>query len=231
MNIQTKEPDAQKPIKIRIPEINLKRLTITVKGITPLIVHKFGEKAKKMILDKQQQKIAKGRKKEIRDPEKEYHDSRYIFIGNDGKEHDGFPVTGFKQAIVRAGSPILDIPMTKLRLAMFLTGEHSSEFVTITGKHHMREDTVRIGQGTSDLRYRPEYPEWTATFGLEYQPEFFGVSGSANKAALKKAQEQALQKIMLIINAAGQAPGVGEWRPERNGSFGRFRVTEAYKYE
>ena len=33
-----------------------------------------------------------------------------------------------------------------------------------------------------------------------------------------------LDDILNCINAGGYAGGVGEWRPEKDGSFGRFHV-------
>lgn len=38
---------------ITIPAIDIRTATITIKGDSPLIVHKWSEKAKKMMLDKQ----------------------------------------------------------------------------------------------------------------------------------------------------------------------------------
>lgn len=45
---------ATKNETIIIPAINIKRATITIVGDSPLIVHKWSEKAKKEMLDKQQ---------------------------------------------------------------------------------------------------------------------------------------------------------------------------------
>jgi hypothetical protein len=35
------------------------------------------------------------------------------------------------------------------------------------------------------------------------------------------------EQVLNLFNTAGFACGVGEWRPERDGSNGRFRVAEA----
>lgn len=47
---------------ITIPAIDIRTATITIKGDSPLIVHKWSEKAKKMMLDKQM-KVATTKKK------------------------------------------------------------------------------------------------------------------------------------------------------------------------
>ena len=75
----------------------------------------------------------------------------------------------------------------------------------------MREDTVKVGMGGSDLRYRGEFADWHARLLVRY-----------NANVLSESQ------ILNLINVAGFAVGVGEWRPERDGMNGMFHVaTEA----
>jgi hypothetical protein len=71
----------------------------------------------------------------------------------------------------------------------------------------MREDMVRVGMGSADLRYRGEFKEWKTTFSIRF-----------NKNVLS------IEQIVLLFNTAGFAIGVGEWRPEKNGSHGMFHV-------
>ncbi len=51
---------------VAIPEIKLQTMTLNVIGDSPLIVHAWSEKAKKMILDKQMKKATGA--KEAKDP-------------------------------------------------------------------------------------------------------------------------------------------------------------------
>lgn len=71
----------------------------------------------------------------------------------------------------------------------------------------MREDMVRVGMGTADLRYRPEFSEWRTKILVRY-----------NTNVLSEAQ------ILNLLNVAGFAVGVGEWRPEKDGQYGMFHV-------
>jgi len=186
--------------------ITLKRLArpalrVKIEGISPLIVHRFSQKAKQAMLDKQQgRKVAK----ESRDPEKEFLASQYIF---DDGDH-GFPAVAFKSATV-AGGRLYSVKMTQIRQALFIAGEGPEQLVRldIAGEPVMREDTVRIGMGTSDLRYRAMYPEWGATLMVEYAPQLIDA-----------------ESVLALIDAGGSTNGVGEWRPERDGSFGRYQV-------
>lgn len=62
---------------IEIPRIEIENVQFRVRGITPLIVSKFSEKAKQMMLDKQMKKAPKG--KEAKDPNDQYENSLYKF--------------------------------------------------------------------------------------------------------------------------------------------------------
>jgi hypothetical protein len=72
----------------------------------------------------------------------------------------------------------------------------------------MREDMCRIGMGSADLRYRGEFKNWYMDLMLEYN-----ASG-----------EMTLEQIINCISAGGYACGIGEWRPERDGDFGKFHI-------
>ena len=71
----------------------------------------------------------------------------------------------------------------------------------------MREDMVRIGMGTADLRYRGEFKNWATTLTIRYIP--FAIS---------------MEQIINLFNVGGFSCGVGEWRPEKGGSFGMYHV-------
>jgi hypothetical protein len=73
----------------------------------------------------------------------------------------------------------------------------------------MREDMVKIAMGTADLRYRGEFSDWHARLLVRY-----------NANVLSESQ------ILNLINVAGFAVGVGEWRPEKDGMNGMFHVAD-----
>jgi len=195
--------DAQKTTKLSIPQRTISTMLILLEGISPLIVHQFGEKAIKMMEEYQAGNAKKDRR---RNPEQEYLDCLHFFP--DGKT-TGFPATGFKAAIVRAGK-MLDYRMTDLRQAIFVNPDiDSGELVKINGTYSMRIDMVRVGNGAADIRYRPEYKKWSAQLEIEYNNNFL--------------QPDAV--IQLVREAANV--GIGDWRPEKNGTMGRWKVTNA----
>lgn len=101
--------------------------------------------------------------------------------------------------------------MTELRQFLFFRGVVSENdpqsLVEIVGSPRMREDIVRLGMSGTDLRYRAEFPEWSATLEVIYV-----------KSALTQSS------VLSLIDAGGMGVGVGEWRPEKRGDFGTFQV-------
>jgi hypothetical protein len=180
--------------------INIRVVELTLVGDTPLIVHRWSEKAKKEMLDKQMKKAKLS--KEAKDPMKEYLDCLYYYDRENNKY--GFPSIAFKLAAVSAGGRFSDgLKMTELRGAFFV----ENEFVEIEGTPTMREDMVRIGMGTADIRYRPEFKQWKTKLRIRYN-----------------ANSISLEQLVSLFNLAGFGVGVGEWRPEKDGQFGMFHV-------
>lgn len=185
---------------IEVPNFARGRATLTLAGDSPLICHAWSDKAKKMMLDKQMKKAKGG--KEAKDPEQDFYDSLYHHP--DGGY--GFPVVGFKASAVSACRYVDGLPMTVARGAFHINGE----LVKIEGSDPtMREDMVRVGMGTADIRYRGQFDPWNAKLDLVYNP-----------------QALSLEQIVNLFNIAGFGVGVGEWRPEKDGQYGRFHVQD-----
>lgn len=188
---------ATESLVIDVPRIDVRQMEITLVGDSPLISHKWSDKAKKEMLDKQMKKAKTA--KEAKDPEQDFRASLYVHP--DGGY--GFPAVAFKAAAVSA-CRFTDVKMTEARGAFHVNGELAQ---IEGGEPVMREDMVRIAMGTADIRYRGEFREWRTTLTISY-----------NASALSPAQ------IVNLMNLAGFGVGVGEWRPEKDGPYGRFHV-------
>lgn len=183
--------------RIDIPSIRVSQMEITLVGDSPLICHAWSEKAKKEMLDKQMKKAKTA--KAAKDPERDYNESLY-------RHPEGgfaFPCVAFKAAAVGACRFSDGMKMTNARGAFHVDGE----LAKIVGTPTMREDMVRVGMGTADIRYRGEFKTWRVTLLVSY-----------NADAISADQ------IVNLFNIAGFGVGVGEWRPEKDGSYGRFHV-------
>lgn len=195
-------PKAKTPAaneSVEIPKLNIQTLRLVLVGDSPLIVHAWSKKAKQAMLDKQQKKASKG--KEVRDPERDFQESLYKM--EDGRY--GFPTIAFKAAAVTVCSQIDGISKVFARQTFHVLG---GDLVQIQGDDPiMREDMVRVGMGTADLRYRGEFKSWWVGLDIEY-----------NASAISKEQ------LVNIFNTSGFGVGVGEWRPEKDGRNGRYHV-------
>lgn len=198
-------------VQVSIDKLAEETIHVPILGTSPLVIHRFSEKAKKQMLDAMQ-----GRKspKEIKDPEAEYQAAAYRF--EDGGY--GFPVIGFKAATISAARFYgKDVTMTALKQFLFFRGEvgvDGQQLARIVGEPKLREDVVRIGRGGADLRYRPEFREWSTTLEVTY---------------IKSVITQS--SVLSLIDAGGLGVGIGEWRPERSGDFGTYRIDPNKKVE
>lgn len=188
---------------VEVMEFAIKEVKIPIVGISPLIVHAWSSKSIKMIEDKQQGK-AKNKKHDIRVPEEDYEHAKH----KSPLGFDGFPAAGFKAAMIR-GAKMIGMVMKDTQTSFFIKADcEETQLVKISGNSRMRTDMVRVGMGSSDIRYRPEYPEWSATLTIEF-----------NSGVLSPDQ------IYQLVKAAGYGCGVGEMRPEKGKfNYGRFKL-------
>lgn len=202
--------------EVMIPAINIQTATIKIVGDSPLIVHKWSEKAKKEILDKQM-KRAKSKGHDAKDPVRDFIDSLYWLDGEPEEKNEtgfvqaiqngarfGFPSVAFKAAAVSAG---YRAGVTKDKVSMNAAFHIDGEFVEIHGIPEMREDMVRVGMGTADIRHRGEFKQWYAIITVRY-----------NAGAIS------LEQLVNLFSLGGFACGVGEWRAEKGGAYGMFHV-------
>jgi hypothetical protein len=187
--------------EVVIPEIKIDEVEIEIVGTMPLIVHRFGEKAIKMIADKQGKK---SKERAERNPQQEMQECLYKF--SDGIR-TGFPAVGFKAAMIRGGS-ILGWVMKELQQVIFVVPDEG-DLIEILGEYTLRTDMVRVGMGSADIRYRPEYKNWRAKLLIKYN-----------------SSKISAEQIAQLIQAAGFGCGVGEWRPEKSktGNYGTWML-------
>ena len=208
--------------EIRVDDPNLSAfgmLTLDIKSTSPLIQHKFSEKAKREMLDKQMGK-AKA-KKPAKDPVRNLLDAIHV-IGRRPKTEKGLgscrfgvPAVAFKSAAVRMAK-LSGTPMTDARSMFFVEAD---EFVDGDGLVEiqtkppvMHEGYVRI-QGTTDIRHRPMFEKWSTTLRVQFNSRLITP-----------------EQLVSLFKNAGVSCGVGEMRPggkQSSGVFGTFEVVRA----
>lgn len=182
---------------IELPRFDLRNLQIKLIGDAPLICHAWSHKAKTEMLAKQMKEAQEA--KSAKNPEQDFRDSLYPYPGGGY----GFPTVAFKAAAVDACSYVEGVTKVAARGAFHINGD----LLKLEGEPTPREDMVRIGMGTADIRFRGEFKEWSVEIPIRYN------------AGVLSAQQ-----IIHLFNIAGFGVGVGEWRPQRDGMFGLFHV-------
>ncbi len=189
-------PPAKTRFVIQKPDV--RTLKVHVVGISPLMVSQWSEKAKRQMAEAQSG-VPKNRKLPPRDPQQEFEDSCPRLA--DGRY--AFSAAAFRLAAVAACRHVDGLAMTAARSLFFVT----EDLVPIKGKPVMDTRAVRQADGGMNLRYRARFDEWEATLTIRFN----GASTSA-------------EQILNLLVLAGEFVGVGEYRVERGGNYGRFTV-------
>jgi hypothetical protein len=189
---------------MQIERVAAETALVPIIGTAPLIVNRFPEKAKKAMLDAMQ---GRSTMRSAKNPDAEYEAAFYRLKSDGGF---GVPSVAFKQATI-GGARYYDkkVTMTSLRQMMFFAGEPAEDgqlLTRIEGSPQMFEAVVGVGSG-HDLRYRPLFNEWSAVLEVTFV-----------KSSLT------LESLLSLIDAGGMGVGVGEWRPERKGDYGTYKI-------
>lgn len=171
---------------------------VEVSGTSDLIQNRFSQKSVEQMLKSHMGISVQRERKKPREVLEE------ATIRNmDGRV--SLPPTGFKLAMISAATQIKGLKKTQLRTALFISG--NSIPITYENTTPRMDITRTSGIGrTPDVRFRPSFQNWKARMIIQF------------------ADTLTVQTVIDLLNRAGQV-GVGEWRPEKNGTFGTFKVT------
>lgn len=190
--------------RIMIKPIVAARVTFGIKqrGDSPMVQHAWSEKALEML----RMTAAERRKRDkvARNPEEEALACQYkTAVGV-----PGIPAMAFKSALVGAAHKDLGLEKTLVRKGLFIVCDDPDGVLPMEyGSFEIREDIVRVGIGQTDIRYRPEFRDWSCIVTAEIDMQLLTE-----------------QDVVNLVNRAGFGVGIGEWRPEKGGEWGRFEV-------
>lgn len=216
---------------IKIKPIKIAKANITIVGDTPLLVHAWSEKAKKQMLAEQQKESGTKIPKVKRDPFSDFMEALY-WVSPKPEENTpeafekavqngakfGFPVIAIKQAATSACYRAGLIPnQVGMKCSFFLSAQEGTknsglELAVIESSKppYCREDMVKVGAAvkSADLRYRPCFEDWKIRLQI----------------SLCETGAFSMESVVNALQMAGFMNGIGEWRVERDGDFGRFHV-------
>jgi hypothetical protein len=204
-------------------------LRFTIVGTAPLVQHRFGEKARNVILETQQagSQARKGKKREPKDFDAAYQQARHIAATEvgpngevitipEGQGWDGIHAGGFRRAMIDACS-VVGFHMTKAKKTVFVMADgwaaDGTPLVRITkGEPRKVIHPCRNASGVVDLRARPMWDAgWEAIITIRFDADMFSATD-----------------ILNLLSRVGAQCGVGEGRANSKGStgcdWGSFRV-------
>jgi len=186
--------------KVTISPMDLRIMKVGVRGISPLLQNKFSDEARDQILNKQTGKTSQKKNRDIKaEVESKIHkiDDKTV----------GFPVVGFKKAMVECAPYLEGLDKKRVRGAMHLIGDSGNLVQIDYDEMVMNEAMVQLARNTRSIAFRPEFRGWKATLTIRYNASLISP-----------------EQIVNLANYAGFHIGVGDWTPQHNGSFGQFEV-------
>jgi hypothetical protein len=175
-------------------------------GESPLIMHRFPKKAwEQLLFPKGRANAAELAENLKHDPLMEFRES--IYRNRDPKQPAAIhmPSGAFSKGIASAA---LDLPgATKAQILRLVS--INSTHVNIFGVPQMFMAMTRSSDvaHTPDVRTRAIFPEWACAVDVGYV-----------SSLLKQTQ------VVNLFNAAGLIVGLGDWRPQKGGPYGKFRI-------
>lgn len=184
----------------------MKRIEIEIRGVTPLLIHRFNE-------DAEQAKAT--RRVELNRGTPREEATKNAYIAADGTFY--FNAFSIPAALGNAGSNHKARGSRKsLRFVVPSAVRMTSDTVTILNGSGPAKDfdvdsrpvTIPATKGRV-MRHRPRFDQWGARFDLMVDDNLLSV-----------------EMVQQLLTEAGQSIGIGDFRPEKRGPFGTFRVVK-----
>lgn len=194
----------EKSLSIAAPKFQTAEFAI--KGIAPLVIHRFSAKIKNQMKLKMETGKAASSKK-IRDPKDTndtYNEARYI--SRDG--WDGFHAAAIRNGMISA-CRLVGFKMTLAKLSVFVEAdgvdaeEPQIPLIRIIGKPTKQEDMGRVETGQPYVTVRAAYHDWSAKVRIRWDADQFTLSDVSN-----------------LLARVGLQVGIGEGRPDSKNSPG-----------
>lgn len=185
---------------------NFQRAEFRIKGIAPLVIHRFSAKTKnEMKLKMEAGRVAGSKKnREPKSTDDSYNESRYV-------SKEGWD--GFHAAAIRAGMisacRLVGYKMTLAKLSIFVEAdgwdktEPQVPLIRIEGKPVKQEDMARVETGQPYVTVRAAYHGWKAKIKIRWDADQFSIKDISN-----------------LLSRVGLQVGIGEGRPDSKNSAG-----------
>lgn len=204
----------KKELSIKAP--NFQIAIFEIKGVAPLVIHRFSQKTKNEMKQKMETGKAASSKRD-REPkltDDTYHESRYI--SEEG--WDGFHAAAIRSAMISA-CRLVNFKMTLAKLSVFIIQdgwdkkEPQIPLVRIYGDPIKQEDIARVETGQPYVTVRAAYHGWSSKVKIRWDADQFTIDD-----------------IFNLLTRVGLQVGICEGRPDSKKSagmgWGLFEVKE-----
>lgn len=188
-----------------------KQIKVTLRGETPLLMNRFHEEA--------QQKVEGGRAMAVNGDRGTPREQATPKVYSDPKGRPVIPGPNFFSCLVEAGKyhKVGKKQVTTGRSSLIPAGlsvsEIESHVLGEDGKPAAWEVDSRpiVNPATKGRRltHRPRFDDWGVTFTLDVDVAMFDP-----------------KFIRQLVDDAGMRVGLGDFRPDRKGPFGKFKVSQ-----
>lgn len=217
----TKKPtsNAQQPAvqHVQIKAANMKTASFLIIGTAPLVMCKFSQKAKNIMMETQAAGSTAKTKKTREAKNFDEIARNAVHYSRDG--WPGIPASAFRAASISA-CRLVGFKMTLAKLSIFIVPDGFSNddgtplVKLITTESYRRVDhAVRNATGVVDIRSRPMFDEWKAELRVRFDADQFTETDIAN-----------------LIARVGEQVGILEGRPDSKNSagmgWGTFRIAD-----
>lgn len=189
---------------IKAPNFGVARFEI--KGLAPLVIHRFSAKVKQQMKQKMEQgKSASSKKnREAKSTDSLFEEARY----RSKEGWDGLHAASIRNALISA-CRLVNFKMTLAKMSIFVLedGRDKDEpqipLIRIYGKPTKQEDMARVETGQPYVTVRAAYHDWSAKVRIRYDADQFSIEDVAN-----------------LLARVGMQVGIGEGRPDSKNSAG-----------
>jgi hypothetical protein len=182
------------------------KITATIKGITPILMNRFTEDAEIKVSSGISKVSVSGKGT----PREQAQKKAYA----DEKGNLYIPGPNIFACIIQAGSfhKVGKSKITTKKSSLVPAGMAINEIVCPLHTKAFEVDSRSVvipATGGRIMCHRPRLDEWELSFSLEVDREMFDEP-----------------TVRLLVDDAGRKVGLGDFRPDRKGPFGRFTVTK-----
>lgn len=182
----------------------MKTYSVTIKGVSPLLVNRFKEQAEVP------QKMKKAGKKDYGTPREQAEATAYL--DDDGRAW--VPTTWVKGALATVSSDY-KLPSSRKSVKSVIGGavipnEEKAYFLENHTRKSIEIDSRPcVVQRARIMRHRARFEKWSLTVNLQIEDSILDPNN-----------------VHEMLCDSGRRAGIGDFRPAKGGPFGRFSVTK-----